>query len=338
MAYEGISRARSIPLVGKPIFGILDTSPAHPVVLSDAESFTQHVPGGPAGILRRQGTLPGDAGPDRSRRTFPVVTSFFAPAIAADKKTSHRVFCIICDADLNRVWVATGSVGEPHLLLRTLWQGRAASPRVRCSGREDPSDRLSPPGRTRRRTDMTVAAQHARTSAADPRSRMDGSGPCTTGTSSTTSAPENCMADPHHVLTITFAVGGAGAQKEIGARIVASLRHRIKAGAIRLNLLAGTRAEVRDYLLCRQRCPRSRLRRICRSFTQTRSTSTLRCSRTVCRTRTSSGPKPSELSFYAALGIADHHDTCHRFAGEVQPEVALRDRCGDEAGESGLCG
>jgi len=41
-----------------------------------------------------------------STKNLPVITSFYASAIAADKKGFNKVYCIICDADINRVGVA----------------------------------------------------------------------------------------------------------------------------------------------------------------------------------------------------------------------------------------
>ena len=39
-------------------------------------------------------------------KDLPVVTSFYATAVAADMKGFNSVYCIVCDADINRVWVA----------------------------------------------------------------------------------------------------------------------------------------------------------------------------------------------------------------------------------------
>ena len=63
------------------------------------------------------------------------------------------------------------------------------------------------------------------------------------------SGTEQCVFRRERVLTITYAVGGAGAQKEIGSAIARSLAGRIRSGDVALNLVAGTRTEVRDYFL-----------------------------------------------------------------------------------------
>ncbi len=50
-------------------------------------------------------------------------------------------------------------------------------------------------------------------------------------------------------VTVTFAVGGAGAQKQIGAAILRSLREKIRRKEMRLILVAGTRKVVGDYFI-----------------------------------------------------------------------------------------
>ena len=48
-------------------------------------------------------------------------------------------------------------------------------------------------------------------------------------------------------LTVSFAVGGAGAQREIAVAAMKSLRREISRGMVRFNLIAGTRPEVAEY-------------------------------------------------------------------------------------------
>jgi len=50
-----------------------------------------------------------------------------------------------------------------------------------------------------------------------------------------------------HPLTLTFAVGGAGAQREIGLEILESLAGQVKEGRIRLILVAGIKSKTKDY-------------------------------------------------------------------------------------------
>jgi UDP-N-acetylglucosamine:LPS N-acetylglucosamine transferase len=112
----------------------------------------------------------------------------------------------------------------------------------------------------------------------------------------------NCRLQGDRMLTISYAVGGAGAQKEIGARLVQSLLPRIREGKLRVNLLAGVRPEVREYF--------RRVRETCgpaASGVQVLSAGTMEeyfhQFNAAMRTTDILWTKPSELSFYTALGI-----------------------------------
>jgi hypothetical protein len=90
-----------------------------------------------------------------------------------------------------------------------------------------------------------------------------------------------------------FAVGGAGAQKEIGIKILKSLVEKIKSGEIKVIISAGTKKEVKEYfegsgaeIIFSQD-----INDYFQKFNQAlRKTDIL-------------WTKPSELSFYTALGL-----------------------------------
>jgi hypothetical protein len=52
---------------------------------------------------------------------------------------------------------------------------------------------------------------------------------------------------PDHPLTLTYMIGGAGAQRQLGVQVMTSLKKHIKRDEIRLNLVAGTRRDVAKY-------------------------------------------------------------------------------------------
>ncbi|MDD8019449.1 MAG: hypothetical protein PHP42_13835, partial [Bacteroidota bacterium] len=99
--YESFSRARSIPFVGKPIFSLLDSLmhiPSFYPIRNLSRSTYQvdlvekNINNGLCkGMLEKIST-----------EHLPLVTSFYAPAIAADMNDYEPVYCIICDADINR--------------------------------------------------------------------------------------------------------------------------------------------------------------------------------------------------------------------------------------------
>lgn len=55
--------------------------------------------------------------------------------------------------------------------------------------------------------------------------------------------------NPNHPLTLLFSIGGVGAQKEIAVKILKSLAGRIKKGQIRVILSAGTKEKAKDYFI-----------------------------------------------------------------------------------------
>jgi hypothetical protein len=103
-------------------------------------------------------------------------------------------------------------------------------------------------------------------------------------------------------LTITYAVGGAGAQRDIGEKITRSLKDKIAKGQIHLNLVAGVRAEVAAFFdeLKQELLPGNRNLQIV--FEQSKSRYFQVFSR-VIRNTDILWTKPSELSFYCSLGI-----------------------------------
>jgi hypothetical protein len=298
--YGALSRARGIPVVGKQIFQMLDSLLHIPSFYPNRNLSRPTFQVELLNSLIRQGLCAGML--ERvAARHLPIVTSFFAPAIAADARGTHRVFCIICDADLNRVWVAR----EPWDSRITYFApcGKAAQ-RLRAYG--VPEERIfltgfPLPGELLGGPDLPILRHDLgqRLTYLDPAQRF---WPLHNRNIEHFLGPNHCACKHERVLTLTYAVGGVGAQKEIGTAIVSSLAQRIMAGEMRVNLMAGTRTEVRDYFVeaARNLVQSSPNLRICYAptipqyfaqFTQTlRETDIL-------------WTKPSELSFYCALGI-----------------------------------
>jgi len=106
-------------------------------------------------------------------------------------------------------------------------------------------------------------------------------------------------------LTITFAVGGAGAQRELGGEIIKSLRQQIGGGQIRVNLVAGIHNVVNRYF--RRAIKEAGLQKTIGSgvniiFDANKYEYFKKFNQTL-RTTDVLWTKPSELSFYCALGL-----------------------------------
>jgi hypothetical protein len=116
---------------------------------------------------------------------------------------------------------------------------------------------------------------------------------------------KNFVEKPHHPLTLMFAVGGAGAQRELGIEIITSLKERIINKEIQINLVAGVHNEVATYF-------KKELRRLGLSGEIGKTIHIILASNKIdyfskfnqaLRTTDILWTKPSELCFYCALGI-----------------------------------
>jgi hypothetical protein len=234
-------------------------------------------------------------------KQLPLITSYFAPAIAADKAGYNPVYCIICDAEVARAWVARDpKVSGIHYLVpceRTILRLRSygvPAEKISLTGFPLPLEllgdrnldvckrdlsgrlcRLDTMGRFRRRYGGSVAPILDRVLASSGNS------------------------DP---VTITFAVGRAGAQGEIGRQIARSLKDRLRQGSVRLNLVAGIREEVKSSFqhFKQQLLPENRNLRIVSGRNKLEYFE--RFSQILHETDVL-WTKPSELSFYCGLGI-----------------------------------
>lgn len=243
--YEFLSRAKGIPVIGKPVFNILDSflriPSFYPLRNLSSKTFQVNLltssikKGLCSGMLKKINT-----------KRLPLVTSFFAPAIAADLAGNDSIYCIICDADLNRVWVAE----EPSesMIIYFAPCGKA-SQRLLAYG--VPGEKIFTTGFPLsedllggKNLEVLKADLAQRLFYLDPNNRFwslhDKNVKHFLG-------EDNCKFMYARKLTITYAVGGAGAQKEIGRTIALSLKKKLQAGEIKLNLAAGTKEMVKNY-------------------------------------------------------------------------------------------
>ena len=247
-AYESLSRIKSFPLIGNALFGLMDRLMAIPTAYParDLSRATFQVR-----LLQRliDRGLCGSFIEKVRSEPLPIVTTFYAQAIAAEQAGFSRVYCLICDADVNRVWVGP----RPHesrveyfvpcgRALRRLRQYGVPDERIYMTGFPLPVELIGDAELSTLKHDLG-----RRLARLDPRNRF---WPLHRHSVEYFLGAENCpderglQAGP---LTITYAVGGAGAQREIGAGILRALLPRLAEGSVRLNLVAGKRPEVRQY-------------------------------------------------------------------------------------------
>ena len=295
-SYEFLSRTKSWPIIGNAVFGMLDRvqniPPFYPMRdLSNPSFQVQWLKG-----LINKGMCASLIDQMR-KKPLPLVTTFYAPAIAADMAGFSRVYCVICDAEVNRAWVAENPRASKIVYLapcgravRRLNEYGIPNDRIWLTGFPIPLELLGDETLSVLRHDLGQRLRYL-----DPNERFW-----------PMRLPEhflgaaNCRFTGKRVLTITFGVGGAGAQTDIAYKVALSLRDRIAKGEIAYNILAGVRPEVVQFLESVKKdlaLPQIQivygksLEEYFQGFT--------RCMRTTDILWT----KPSELSFYCGLGI-----------------------------------
>jgi len=298
--YESFSRAWSVPVVGRYIFGILDTflriPTFYPLRNLSRSTFQVEL----LDSFIRKGLCEGMLERIRTQ-TLPLVTSFYAPAIAADRNGTDKIYCIICDADLNRVWVAREPAESRIEYFAPC--GRVVQ-RLKAYG--VPDDRIFLTGFPL--PGELVGGPDMPTLKADLGQRLSYLDPHKTFWHRYGVQVEHLLGEQYcrslrdRTLTVMYSVGGAGAMKEIGRKIAASLREQIRTGQVRLTLAAGIKEQVVRYF-----------EEVREEFGGPAGGIGVITAPTVeqyferfnaaLRTTDVLWTKPSELSFYAGLGI-----------------------------------
>ncbi len=243
-AYETFSRARRIPLVGGLVYSLLhrleNISPYYP--RRDLSAPTIQVKlqkrfldkGMGTDLVRHMNTRP----------DLPMVSTFYTAALAADQQGYPQVDLVVTDTDINRVWVAEDPAASR---IRYLAPCGYAVNRLREYG--VPDERIFLTGFPLPREcvgEDNAVIRHdlaLRLKVLDPLGRF---WVVHYVEAEHYLGAENCRLEPDRPLTVMYAVGGAGAQVDVGLRALQSLRPLIDAGRIRLWLVAGVRPEVAE--------------------------------------------------------------------------------------------
>jgi hypothetical protein len=298
-SYEFLSRTKSWPLIGNAVFGLLDRlqniPPFYPIRDMSSSTFQVRWLHG----LIESGMCQGMMEKIRTR-PLPLVTTFYAPAIAADAAGYGRVYCVICDAEVNRVWVAENPRTSKMVYLapcgravRRLNQYGVPNERIWLTGFPIPVELLGDRNLSVLKWDFAQRLRYL-----DPTGERFW--PMHGLNVQHFLGAANCRPANKRVLSITFGVGGAGAQTDIAHTVAHSLRDKIAKGEVRYTILGGVRPEVKTYLETMRKdlgLPQisivwgATLDEYFRGFTES------------MRTTDILWTKPSELSFYCGLGI-----------------------------------
>jgi hypothetical protein len=330
-AHAWSSRGSELPVVGGPVRRLLDSAtmipPLHPYRDLAGPSLATRALDGliSRGFGRRLVERLREQG-------APLLTTFYAPAIVADRSGHEPVYCVVTDADINRVWVPFDA-RESNI--HYLAPSRRAVRRLRAFGvsRDKVSFTGFPlPHELVGGQELTALRRNLgrRLARLDPKGRFR----------------EQCHHELSHFFTdldrshdgepplLTMAIGGAGAQSGLVEAILPGLRPAIVDGTIRLALVAGVHFQVAARLrraLCNVGLEKFVGTGVSILYATDLEEYFDRFDALIAQTDILL-TKPSELTFYAALGIpllltapvGVHERFNRRFAREQGVGLKLR--------------
>lgn len=303
--YEAISRMQPLPVIGPYIFELMDylqrIEPIYPRRdLSQPTSQVKQT----YGMIEKLGLGKHLIG-KLSKKPLPLVCTFFIPAFAAEIcDYPEDIYVVICDADMSRAWVAkdpkksrikyfapNGRVAE-RLLLYGIREEN-----IFLTGFPLPKEVIGGPEGSVIKKDLV-----ARLCNLDPNGIFSNR---YVKTLEAQLGAGTCPFKTDHPLTLTFSVGGAGAQRALAAQIMESLKHRLLREEIVLRLAAGTKQTVARYFLDRikELGLKRALNRNLFVDMQPNRTSYFHAFTEGLRKTDILWTKPSEMSFYAGVGL-----------------------------------
>lgn len=302
-AYTGLSRASQGRRAGRLLRWVLETLTEIPRLYPYRDLSHPNLSVRLAKGLFRMGL--GEEVVARVRKqNATLLTTFFGPALAAAYAGWPRVVCVVTDSDIARVWVPEQPARDPIVYCAP---SERAVRRLRAYGVPEgfvhftgfPLPPELTPNHDRGQARQLLAARIARLDPASTfrrqlRAELEGA------------LPEALEAKADSPPTLTFAVGGAGAQADLARAFLPSLVTMLRRGALRLNLVAGVHRGVAERFLhwvdeagLGDLVPEV-IRVLCEPTVEAYFESFNR----VLAETDILWTKPSELTFFAALGVA----------------------------------
>lgn len=302
--YEFFSRLNNIPLIGQKLFDIMDIfqsiTPFYPRHDMSRPNF--QVKDMYAIIHRGWGKTLIEY---LNTKNIPLITTFFTVAFMAEEhKFKGEIYVVICDSDIARSWVPAA---PQKSRIKYLAPCRRVVDRLKEYGIKDENIFLTGFPLPEENTDgnqlTTIKADLSeRIINLDPEHRYRDK-----YAETVKQFLHNIKIDDRHEhpLTLTFAVGGAGAQKTLAKNILFSLKKKLLEEKINLNLVAGTRNDV--YTFFKDCITKNGLEkafgRNLKIIYELDKEDYFRAFNLALRSSDMLWTKPSELVFYSALGL-----------------------------------
>ncbi len=233
------------------------------------------------------------------KNPLPIITTFFTPAFMAEEiGYPNQIYCVICDADVNRSWANLDPKNSriKYFASNTWTRDRlklyGVNPKnIFLTGYPLPKENIGGENMEILKEDMRHRLLNL-----DPKGKYRKMyAPLVDGTLG--KLPEKS----DHPLTIMFSIGGAGAQKEICAKAINSLKDKIKEKKLRFIIATGIRKELTKYFA--ENIKDLKLDGWAHILSANSMDDYFYEFNKALRETDVLWTKPSELSFYAGLGI-----------------------------------
>jgi len=304
--YEFISAFKKFPIFGNLAFAIFDAFQKilnfYPRRDLSKPNFTLKnnysllKKGWGRGLILRLGS-------GQVEKPLPLISTFFTPAFMAEFfNYPGEIFCVVCDADISRTWAPL----EPK---KSRIKYFAPTERV--------VERLKLYGVNSKNIFLTgyplpleiIGSEKLEVLKEDFKKRIINLDPQRKYREKYRMLIKENLGElpekPDHLLTVMFTVGGGGAQKEIGIKIIKSLEEKIRNGKVKIILVAGIRKKVKDYFMENIKILKleERLNSEIELLFKEDINSYFQDFNEALRKTDILWTKPSELSFYTALGL-----------------------------------
>lgn len=304
--YEMVSKIKTVPLVGDVIFSLFDHFQDIPDFypkrdLSKSNLYVKYLY---KMIRKKKWGL--DLIKKLEKHPLPLITTFFVPAFMAEIfNYSQDIYAVVTDTDITRAWVSPDPeksrinyIAPSNRAVERLKRYGVRSEKIFLTGFPLPTELLGKRNLNILRSDLSYRILNL-----DPNrkylNRYNDSIERHLGKGNFERRKSN------HPLTIMFSVGGAGAQRELGVDIVKSLKNKIKNKLIRVFLVAGTHYDIKRFFVREMKAldmEKELGKNLCVLHSNTKETY-FKLFNKALRQTDILWTKPSELSFYTALGL-----------------------------------
>ena len=296
--YELVSRLQTLPIISYPIKAvmniILNIEPeksSKDLSIPTLQTRYMHR------LLKKKQVCNGVVDCLKENPNDILITSFYASALAASYINHKPVFLIICDTDINRVWVPFDPARSnityfvpSHTVLKRLVKYGVNLNNIKLTGFPLPLSLIGSRNKEILKSNL-----------ADRLYRLDRNSMVKEALSNKL-VDNNICCNPNldDKIHITFSIGGAGAQKELAINILMALHQEIINNKIVFNILVGTHVEV--YLFFCEKTLQYNENQVKIGFKHSVEEYLDLFNQTIARTDILI-TKPSELTFYAGLGL-----------------------------------